>query len=61
MTHYLLTDMPPRALSFPQAPVDKENPEPSDWPSFADRVSPELGDNILNTCARALLYASPSK
>ena len=37
-------------IPLPQAPVDKDNPEPGEWPSIADRVSPELGDNILNTC-----------
>ena len=37
-------------IPLPTAPVDLDDPEPGEWPSIADKVSAELGNDILNTC-----------
>jgi hypothetical protein len=37
-------------IPLPRAKVDLDNPEPGDWPSIADKVSAEQGNDILNTC-----------
>lgn len=37
-------------IPLPRAKIDLDNPEPGEWPSIADKVSAELGNDILNTC-----------
>ena len=37
-------------ISLPRAPIDINDPEPGDWPSIADKVTAEQGNDILNTC-----------
>jgi len=37
-------------IPMPRAKIDLDNPEPGEWPSIADKVSAELGNDILNTC-----------
>jgi hypothetical protein len=37
-------------IPLPRAPIDVNNPEPGDWPSIADKVTAEQGNDILNTC-----------
>lgn len=37
-------------IPLPRAPVNINDPEPGEWPSIADKVSAEQGNDILNTC-----------
>jgi len=37
-------------IPLPSAKIDIDNPEPGEWPSIADKVSAEQGNDILNTC-----------
>jgi hypothetical protein len=37
-------------IPLPRAPIDVNDPEPGDWPSIADKVTAEQGNDILNTC-----------
>jgi len=37
-------------IPLPRPIIDLKNPEPGDWPSIADKVSAEQGNDILNTC-----------
>jgi len=37
-------------IPLPAPIIDLDNPEPGDWPSIADKVSVEQGNDILNTC-----------
>jgi len=37
-------------IPLPRAKIDIDNPEPGEWPSIADKVSAEQGNDILNTC-----------
>jgi creatinine amidohydrolase/Fe(II)-dependent formamide hydrolase-like protein len=37
-------------IPLPRAQIDLDDPEPGDWPSIADKVSAEQGNDILNTC-----------
>ena len=37
-------------IPLPRAKIDLDNPEPGEWPSIADKVSAEQGNDILNTC-----------
>jgi creatinine amidohydrolase len=37
-------------IPLPSAHIDVNDPEPGDWPSIADKVTAEQGNDILNTC-----------
>ena len=37
-------------IPLPRASIDINDPEPGDWPSIADKVTAEQGNDILNTC-----------
>jgi len=37
-------------IPLPRAPINLNDPEPGHWPSIADKVSAEQGNDILNTC-----------
>jgi len=37
-------------IPLPRPIIDLDNPEPGEWPSIADKVSAEQGNDILNTC-----------
>ena len=37
-------------IPLPRGKVDLNDPEPGHWPSIADKVSVEAGNDILNTC-----------
>jgi hypothetical protein len=42
-------------MPLPRAPIDLDDPEPGDWPSIADKVSVEAGNDILDTCVAWLV------
>ena len=37
-------------IPLPTSIIDINNPEPGEWPSIADKVTAEQGNDILNTC-----------
>jgi hypothetical protein len=37
-------------IPIPRGKVDLDDPEPGEWPSIADKVSAEAGNDILDTC-----------
>ena len=42
-------------MPLPRAEIDLDDPEPGDWPSIADKVSVEAGNDILDTCVNWLV------
>ena len=48
--HGVVYDLATIQLPLPKPIIDLDNPEPGDWPSIADKVSAEQGNDILNTC-----------
>ena len=42
-------------MPLPRAKIDIDDPEPGHWPSIADKVSVEAGNDILDTCVNWLV------
>jgi len=38
-----------------RAPIDLYDPEPREWSSIAEKVSAEVGNDILDSCAKWLV------
>ncbi len=57
--HGFVYDRATIQVPLPRPIIDQDDPEPGEWPSIADKVSAEQGNDILNTCRDWLIKFLP--